>query len=176
MQTHSSETVGLPASVLTIGAFDGVHRGHQALISRAVSRAKALDVPSVAYTFDPPPKVYFQQALSLMPLEEKLDKLENLDLDHVIVARFDENYAARGTEDFLAELSLMNPDEVWVGRDFRFGRLQSGDLATLGSRFSIRVLEPTRCSRGEIISSTRVRRLRARGSLLEAKMLLGWSA
>ena len=176
MQAHPSEKVRLPASVLTIGAFDGVHRGHQALISRAVRRAKALGIPSLAYTFDPPPKVYFQHALSLMPLEEKLDKLENLGLDRVIVARFDEHYAARGTEDFLAELSTLNPDEVWVGRDFRFGRLQSGDLATLGSRFSVRVLEPARCSRGEIISSTRVRRLRAKGSLQEARMLLGWSA
>lgn len=176
MLVHCTEAVRFPASVLTIGAFDGVHRGHQALISRGVSRAKALGIPSVAYTFDPPPKVYFQQALALMPLVDKLEKLEDLGLDHVIIARFNEQYAARGTEDFLAELSTLNPEEVWVGRDFRFGRLQSGDLSTLGSRFNVRVLEPTRCSRGEIISSTRVRRLRAKGSLLEARMLLGWSA
>jgi FAD synthase len=70
MLTHPAEALRLWDSVVTMGAFDGVHRGHQALIRRAVDRAARLGVPSVAYTFDPPPKAVFGDALllGLVPL------------------------------------------------------------------------------------------------------------
>jgi len=176
MRVHGSGVLELPASVLTIGAFDGVHRGHQVLIRQTVSRAEEMKVPSIAYTFDPPPKAFFGGAQVLTTGEEKTRRLAGLGLDHAVVAGFDEAYAARGPEEFLEELAAVNPLEVWVGRDFRFGRSQAGDVETLGAHFTTRVLEPVRCARGEIVSSGRVRALRAKGSLREARMLLGWDA
>jgi riboflavin kinase/FMN adenylyltransferase len=168
--------LSLLGSVLTIGTFDGVHRGHQALIRRAVHRAARAGMPSVAYTFDPPPKAFFQDAPTLTPLPEKVRRLEALGLDHVIVARFDAGYAARDAEDFLDEIADLGPVEVWVGPDFRFGRGGAEDTRTLGARFATRSLEPVRCEGGRTISSTRVRGLLAQGEVGEAERLLGWSA
>lgn len=174
MQTHPADSLRLPGSVATVGAFDGVHRGHKALIRRVVERAAELGVPSVAYTFDPPPRVYFEGVPMLSPLPEKLRRLRTLGLDHVVVAAFDASYTSRASEDFLEELAMMNPAEVWVGPDFRFGRGQSGGVGTLASRFTIRVFELVCCRSGEAISSSRVRGLLAKGAIAKAGDLLGW--
>jgi riboflavin kinase/FMN adenylyltransferase len=176
MLTHPAEALRLWDSVVTIGAFDGVHRGHQALIRRAVDRATRLGVPSVAYTFDPPPKAVFGDAPVLTARPEKARRLEALGLDHAVVATFDAAYAARSAEDFLEELADLNPFEIWVGPDFRFGRGQAGDVKMLAQRFAVRTLEPVQCLKGRVISSTRVRELLQRGALGEAQSLLGWNA
>lgn len=175
MRVYSACTLSLPGSVVTIGAFDGVHLGHQALVRYAVSRAATFGVPSVAYTFDPPPRVYFQDAPLLAPIHEKVYRLSRLGLDHTVVARFDADYASRSVEDFLEELADLNPQEVWVGADFRFGREQAGDVHTLGKRFATRVFEPVRCEDGRVISSTRIRALKVHDALGEADCLLGWN-
>jgi riboflavin kinase/FMN adenylyltransferase len=175
MLVQASEMLKLPASVVTVGAFDGVHRGHQALIRRVLDRAECLEVPSVVYTFDPPPRAYFQGVPVLTPLTEKLRRLESLGLDHVVVADFDAARASQSVEDFLEELAALNPKEVWVGPDFRFGYGRAGDVHTLGEHFATRVFEPVKCRKGEIISSSRVRGLLARGGVIEAHELLGWS-
>lgn len=174
MLTHPAEALRLWDSVMTIGAFDGVHRGHQALIRRAVDRAARLGVPSVAYTFDPPPKAVFGDAPVLTARPEKTRRLEALGLDHAVVATFDAAYAARSAEDFLEELADLNPFKVWVGPDFRFGRGQAGDVKMLARRFAVRSLEPVQCLKGRVISSSRVRDLLRRGALGEAQSLLGW--
>ncbi len=176
MMTHPSEVLHLWDSVVTIGAFDGVHRGHQALIRRAVDRAARFGVPSVAYTFDPPPKAAFGGAPVLTGLQEKVRRLEALGLDHAVVAAFDAAYAARSAEDFSEELADLGPFEIWVGSDFRFGRNQAGDAKMLAQRFAVRMLEPVHCLRGRVISSSRVRALLAGGALGEAQNLLGWNA
>ena len=176
MLTHPAESLRLWDSVVTIGAFDGVHRGHQALIRRAVDLAARLGVPSVAYTFDPPPKAVFGDAPILTPLPEKTHRLEALGLDHAVIATFDAGYASRSAEDFLGELADLNPFEVWVGADFRFGRGQAGDVKMLAQRFAVRTLEPVLCPTGRAISSSRVRALLQRGALGEAQSLLGWNA
>lgn len=176
MRVHRDGALRLPGSVVTVGAFDGVHLGHQALIRRPIERAARLGVPSVAYTFDPPPKAFFRNAPILISPPEKIRRLEVLGLDHAVVARFGPGYAARDAEDFLEELAGLGPVEVWVGPDFRFGRGGDRDLRTLGARFATRSLEPVRCGGGRTISSTRVRGLLARGAIGEAEGLLGWSA
>lgn len=176
MLTHPAEALRLWDSVVTVGAFDGVHRGHQALIRQAVDRAARLGVPSVAYTFDPPPKAVFGDAPVLTPCPEKTRRLEALELDHAVIATFDAAYAARSAEDFLEELADLNPFEVWVGRDFRFGRGQAGDVEMLARRFTVRMLEPVQCLKGRVISSSRVRDLLNRGARDEARSLLGWNA
>lgn len=75
MRIHPANTLVLPASVVTVGAFDGVHLGHQVLIRQAVARARTLGVPSVVYTFDPPPRCYLQRVPILTPLDSHIDTL-----------------------------------------------------------------------------------------------------
>lgn len=174
MHTHAAGTLSLPASVVTIGAFDGVHRGHQALILRATKRAERLSLPTVVYTFDPPPRSYLRGAKVLTSLPEKLRRLETLRVDHVVVAKFDAGYMSRTASDFLQELAAFRPAEVWVGSDFRFGPDREGDVNTLAACFAVRVMDPVRCSSGKTISSSRIRALVTQGALSEAWALLGW--
>src|SRR5258708_5486599 len=82
MRAHLPGGLRLGASVVTIGAFDGVHRGHQALICAAIAKADSLGTPSVAVTFDPPPKAHFAGAAILTAIDEKLRRLAMLGVDH----------------------------------------------------------------------------------------------
>jgi len=167
------DQLALPASIVTIGAFDGVHRGHQALISRAVAEARAAGIPSVVWTFDPPPKVFFGRARQLAPLSEKLARIARLGPDYIVLASFCRSYAARSAEDFLTDLARIAPRRIHVGADFRFGALQSGDVALLARHFDIAPAPVVLCAAGEAISSTRIRGLRAEGRLHEARALQG---
>ncbi|MCB2065170.1 MAG: FAD synthetase family protein [Erythrobacter sp.] len=152
-------TLELQASVIAIGAFDGVHLGHQKVIGSAVASARRLRCPSVVYTFDTPPKAFFAGAQVLTTVEEKLRRIGRIGADCAIVARFDRAYAARSAEDFIAELAKLNPREIWVGADFRFGARSSGDVALLARSFNVKVVDAVRCELGKVISSTRIRQL-----------------
>ncbi|WP_349361062.1 FAD synthetase family protein [Stappia sp.] len=171
---HPHDTLALSASVVTVGTFDGVHRGHQTLLKRIVARARAAGVASVVYTFDPPPKTVFAGVRQLTPVAEKIRRLSHFGIDHIVVARFDAAYAARPAEAFLQELARLNPLETWVGADFRFGRGRSGDVARLARCFDVRVVSDVACAGGDRISSTRVRSLLAAGREEEARHLHGW--
>lgn len=130
----------------------------------------------MVYTFVPPPRAYFHGVPVLTSVPEKLRRLEVLGLDHVVVASFDATQASRSVEGFVEGLSALNPEEVWVGPDFRFGHRRMGDAHTLGKVFTTRVFESVKCREGEIISSSRVRALLAQGAVVEARDLLGWGA
>jgi riboflavin kinase/FMN adenylyltransferase len=172
MRIHAANTLVLSASVVAIGAFDGVHRGHQKVIGEMVKKSKALGVPSVVYTFDPTPRSYFEGANPLSSIEEKLRRLFDLGVEHVVVANFDITYLTRSVADFIRELTNLSPTEVMVGKDFRFGRGREGGLEDLAEYFSVRVIDAVRCSRGEVISSSRIRRLISEGKMVEALSLL----
>lgn len=175
LRVLKDKTLKLSASVLTIGALDGVHKGHQTLISRAKMRARKFNVPLVVYTFDPPPRVYFNKStLLLTPLAEKIKWLSLLGVDYVIVAPFNANFMEREVHSFLTELADLNPLEIWEGHDFQFGKNREGNVDTLRKHFSVQVLEPIRCNSGEIISSSRIRILIKEGMVSQAKQLLGW--
>lgn len=174
MKVHAPRTLQLPASILTIGALDGVHLGHQDLIRQARESADTRGVPLVVYTFDPPPRVFFKRTPMLTTLAEKVDRLRQLGVDHVIVAPFDADYVSRGVQAFLEEIVATNPLEVWEGSDFRFGRNRDGDIHTLQERFCVRIVEPIRCEDGQIISSSRIRELLHLNHLKQAQALLGW--
>ncbi|PGT76581.1 FAD synthetase family protein [Bacillus sp. AFS040349] len=174
MIVHEEKTLKLPLSILTIGALDGVHRGHQTLISRAKKRALEFGVPLVVYTFDPPPRVFFRNTIQLTTLNEKLEKLRLLGVDHVVVASFDKNYVGTEVGSFLDEIGGLNPLEIWEGQDFHFGKNREGNINTLKERFNVRVLEPMRCSSGEVISSSRIRLLISEKMIAQAEQLLGW--
>ena len=172
-QVLSDRQIDLSASVMAIGAFDGVHRGHQALITAAVQDARAAKVPSVVWTFDPPPKVVFGRVPQLCSLEEKLARIAKLGADYIVVASFDRHYASKSAAEFLDDLAKCHPACIHVGQDFRFGHKQSGDVVDLGQRFAVRVAQPVNCDAGEPVSSTRIRALRAAGRQTEADALQG---
>lgn len=174
MEKHVDETLTLPGSVIAFGAFDGVHQGHQAVIKEAVIKARILGVPSLVYTFDPPPRHCFQGARILTPVPQKLVRLEQLGIDHVVMARFDELYASRHPLDFVNKLMNLNPLEITVGEDFRFGNNRKGDIKLLAQYFRVQITQSVCCSDGMLISSTRIRQLISQGEMQQSYSLLGW--
>lgn len=135
----------LGASVVTIGAFDGMHLGHQALVRRMVAEARALGLPSVVWTFDPPPRVFFTGVQQLSTLDEKLVRMATIGPDHIVVASFTETYRQRSAEDFIEGLRRIGPARILVGADFRFGAQQTGDVELLARHFDVKVFDPVRC-------------------------------
>jgi riboflavin kinase / FMN adenylyltransferase len=176
MKTHMYSSLELPHSIVAIGAFDGVHRGHQTVIRQAVQRGRKLKVPSVVFTFDPPPRVFFQGARMLTTVDEKLAKIEKLGAKHAVVAKFDEVYAARSAYEFIDCLAKLNPAEIMVGGDFRFGKDRLGDVSLLEKYFKVRVTKPVCCPQGSVISSSRIRQLISEGEIPLSNTLLGWPA
>jgi FAD synthase len=173
LRVHAPTELLLAGCILTIGAFDGVHRGHQRLVGAAVASARLHGLPAVVYTFDPPPKVAMGRVAALSSRDEKIDRLGALGPDHIVVAAFNESYRMRSAQAFVAELGLLNPQTVWVGAGFRFGAGRAGDANLLRRYFVVRTVAPLR-SGGVIISSSRIRSLRERGDLAAAEALLGW--
>lgn len=151
LTVHFGNSLSLPVSVIAIGAFDGVHRGHQKLIDSALQQANELQVPLVVYTFDPPPKVYFQNAMRLTSLMEKLYRFDRLGAHYVVVEHFDILYSSRGAEDFHTNIRKLNPLGIWVGSDFMYGVNRQGNVNTLGQHFSVHTVEPVCCDSGEVI-------------------------
>lgn len=174
MAFHQAETIFFKASLVAIGSFDGVHKGHQALILKMVEKSKQLGVPSVIYTFDPPPRVYFKKGIEITPIKEKVKRIRSLGVDYVIVAHFDDHYLNRSVYSFITELFALHPLEVFVGNDFRFGKDRSGTIEDLKEYFRVRVIEKVCCDKGKVISSTRIRELILNGKKREAQKLLNW--
>jgi riboflavin kinase / FMN adenylyltransferase len=173
MRISEQNQLKLENSVVTIGAFDGIHRGHQALIKKAKLQANLYGVPLVVYTFDPPPKVYFQNQSMLTSLPEKKRFLEALGVSYTVFASFDEAYAARSAQDFIDELNDVNPREIWVGPGFNFGKGKSGSLEDLNNAFNAYQHPVVTCPKGEVISSTRIRKLFEHKETKQAYDLLG---
>ncbi|MBU2031490.1 MAG: FAD synthetase family protein [Alphaproteobacteria bacterium] len=171
-QVVTDRQIVLSGCVLAIGAFDGVHRGHQRLIAGAIADARAAGLPAVVWTFDPPPKVFFGRAIRLSPLHEKLARIAALGPDWITVASFNATYAARSAESFIADLARIAPRRIHVGADFRFGARQSGDVGLLARHFDLALAEPVICAGGEVISSSRIRTLKMQGRAQDAATLL----
>ncbi|HEY3318678.1 MAG TPA: riboflavin biosynthesis protein RibF [Coriobacteriia bacterium] len=174
------ETFG--RAVVSIGVFDGVHLGHQALIRDAVSLARKRETLAAVVTFDRDPDRVVDPAHAapqLLELPDKLDLLATLCPDVVLVIPFDAEVAAMPPDAFLDELLLpvFSPVAVVVGHDFRFGARAAGDLATLatyGERHGFEVVgHPLVRVDGEPVTSTRVRALVSAGAVADAARLLG---
>lgn len=153
--------------VVTIGNFDGVHQGHQALLKKVTDKAKTLGLPSVVITFEPQPKEYFAEGKSdvprLMRWREKFYALSNCGIDKVLVVRFCSRFAALTAEEFIQRLLVegLNAKSVIVGDDFRFGKARQGDFEFLkktGDKIGLTVESmPSVVWQGERVSSTRIR-------------------
>lgn len=176
METHFYSSLELPRSIVAIGAFDGVHHGHQTVIRQAVQRGRELKLPSVVFTFDPPPRVFFQGARMLTTVDEKLAKIAKLGAKHTVVDRFDEVYASRSAYEFIDCLAKLNPAEIMVGEDFRFGKGRMGDVSLLKKYFKVSITKPVCCPQGSVISSSRIRQLISEGEIHLSNALLGWPA
>jgi riboflavin kinase/FMN adenylyltransferase len=173
VERYPPDTLRLPGSVVAVGAFDGLHLGHQTLLRGAVRRARERRVPTVVYTFDPPPRAHFAGARILTPLDEKLQRLAALGVSHAVVAPFDDHYARRAPDTLIDELQQLGAEEVWVGEGFRFGARRSGDIELLKHSVAVHVHPTVLCSNQLPISSSRVRELLANHAYDRAGELLG---
>jgi riboflavin kinase/FMN adenylyltransferase len=182
VRLDSLEPRGWPAPALAVGNFDGVHRGHQALVALAMSDARAAGGTSVVLTFDPHPSRVLSPdrvPASLMTLDQKAEILAGLGVDRLAVLPFTVELSRHEPEDFAREVlqRALGARVVVVGSSFRFGRGRSGDLDTLrrlGDELGFRVhgLRPV-ISRGGPISSTRIREALLRGAVDAARDVLG---
>ena len=170
-------------SVVCIGAFDGLHRGHQALVGHAIARARVLELPAVALSFEPLPREFFARgekpARLLLP-RAKFEGLRALGVDMVGLLRFNDVLSSMSAEEFVGKILVdrLSACEVWVGPDFRFGKGRTGDVALLQAHgadngFIAGQIEPVHDADGERISSSRLREQLTQGDLKAAAAGLG---
>src|SRR5947208_2933978 len=134
--THGSLQATGGRCALTIGNFDGVHRGHRALIDRVAAKARELKLASCVLTFEPHPREFFSRDAAparLTRLRDKLELLATTGIKRVHIVRFDAHFASLPAERFVEDVLLRGLGTRWllVGRDFRFGARRAGDFATL---------------------------------------------
>lgn len=168
--------------VATIGNFDGVHRGHQRLLTLLRERASQMQLPMVVLLFEPQPCEYFnpeQAPARLYRLREKLQALRQCGVDHVYCLKFDKKLANMAPADFAEHIifAQLNAKFLLLGADFRFGRERSGDLAFLSELAHKKgcIVEtcPDFCTDETRVSSTQIRHELYLGELDRAKALLG---
>ncbi|MEJ2760762.1 MAG: bifunctional riboflavin kinase/FAD synthetase [Gammaproteobacteria bacterium] len=178
---HNLKAVHRPC-VATIGNFDGVHLGHQAVIRQLQRHAAELGLPAVVITFEPQPMEFFAPEAAparLTPFREKLELLDQYAVDRVFCLRFRRSLAMLAAEDFVEDLLVdrLGIRRVIVGDDFRFGRGRQGDvslLTRLGRRHGFQVIPTeTYYCEGERVSSSRIRNHLAAGEFEAAARLLG---
>lgn len=170
-----------PASVVTLGNFDGVHRGHQAVLDQVVAAARARGEQAVALTFDPHPRLVHRPEEPLVPivsLPQRLDLLAQRDLDATVVVHYTLDFAQQTPEEFVrnALVETLNASVVIVGHDVRFGRNNSGDFATmreLGAAHGFDVIAIDDVGEERRWSSTWVRESLTLGRVAAAAEVLG---
>lgn len=171
----------LRGATVAIGNFDGVHRGHQALLAALRREAEKRDRPAVVVTFEPHPRTFFgEQLFRLTPPDEKARVLRALGVSPMVVVPFDAALASTSAEDFAADLTrAIAPSAIVVGEDFRFGRDRTGSMATFARAedppaFRLvtvpTLLDPT----GAAYSAARIRDALAEGAVGPAADLLGY--
>ncbi|MGH8232849.1 MAG: bifunctional riboflavin kinase/FAD synthetase [Rhodanobacteraceae bacterium] len=169
-------------SVLAIGAFDGLHRGHAALLARVCERATALGLTAAAVSFEPLPRGYFSPVplRRLSSVHEKLRGFTDAGIERLLLLRFNARLVAMTAEDFVRDVLVarMGAREIWVGSDFRFGHNRTGDVELLRSMqgqgdFEVRVLDAISSTDGERVSASRVRGALGTGDFAHALWLLG---
>ncbi|WP_119153090.1 bifunctional riboflavin kinase/FAD synthetase [Caldimonas tepidiphila] len=176
-----------PACALTIGNFDGVHRGHQAMLALLSNEASHRGLPTCVLSFEPHPRDYFAAKAArpelaparIATLRDKLGELKRCGVDQLVVLRFDERLASLPAEDFIREVLVegLGAKYVLVGDDFRFGAKRAGDYAMLDAAGDTLGFDVARMNSYEVhglrVSSSAVRDALARGDMEAAAALLG---
>jgi riboflavin kinase/FMN adenylyltransferase len=166
----------------TIGSFDGVHLGHQAVLKQLAAQGRERQLPVTLVTFEPQPREYFvpdDVPPRLTRFREKLEVLEHCDIDRVVCLRFNATLAALSAEEFIHKIVLdgLAVKYLLVGDDFRFGRQRAGDFSLLeqtGKLHGFPVVKMETYNAGnQRVSSTRVRAALRDGDLTSAEALLG---
>jgi len=172
---------------LAIGNFDGVHRGHQALLARLREVASKMGIESAVMTFEPHPREFFaaragdssKAPTRIASLRDKLQSLAKARVDRVVVEHFNEHFASLSPQEFVEKILVQGLHVKWliVGEDFCYGSKRVGNVATLiaaGKQYGFHVeSQPTVTSSGARISSSAVRSALAQGDFAEAEVLLG---
>jgi riboflavin kinase/FMN adenylyltransferase len=173
----------LRGAVVAIGNFDGVHRGHRALIAEAKVQAEARRSPLAVLSFEPHPQEYFKpspESFRLTPLRAKARLLSDLGVDALFALTFDGDMARRTPQDFVLNVLVngLGISGAVVGHDFEFGQRRAGNLATLSymgemEGFTVTAFDTVTASGDEKISSTLIRRMLKEARPEEAARLLG---
>lgn len=173
----------VPKAVVTIGTFDGVHRGHQEILRNMVNRAKELGGESVVVTFYPHPRQVLNHDSGIRFIstqEEKIRHLEVLGIDNLIIINFTKEFAAIPSEDFIKDFIVKNiqPTVLIIGYDHHFGKGRTGDfdmLYELGSQYHFKVEKIQEQDVDNVaVSSTKIRHFLENGDIKHANMLLGY--
>jgi riboflavin kinase/FMN adenylyltransferase len=168
-------------SVVAVGAFDGVHRGHQELLAEVCRRAREMEAMPAVVSFEPLPRAFFSRRPlpRLGSVRDKLVGLQRAGIVRVLMLRFNTALTNMSAEDFVRRVLVarMGAREVWVGGDFRFGHKRAGDFALLERMgrelgFAACAMPPVKVD-GERVSSSRIREALARGDFFAAQVLLG---
>lgn len=186
LPSHPLETLpaGLTGGAVAIGNFDGVHRGHQALLARTIADARALSAKAVVLTFEPNPRTYFRPEEPVFRLTEppaRARLLTALGLDGLVVATFDGALSSLSADAFIDMVlaGRLKARSITVGEDFRFGAKRTGTTATLaeaGKRhgFAVDVVAPVSDGDGDRFSSSGIREALADGDVGLANRGLGY--
>ncbi len=180
------DTLGAPlcerGAVVCVGAFDGLHLGHRALIQSAAASARTQGLPLVALSFEPLPREFFAREAKPPRLtlpRAKIDGFATLGCEVIGLLRFNAAMAAMSPEMFVERLLVnrLSAREVWVGRDFRYGHKRAGDFVSLENSgrtngFTVRSIEDVSVD-GERVSSSRIRAALLEGDLSTVSHLLG---
>lgn len=169
--------------VLTIGNFDGCHRGHQAILAQLCASARARSLPAVVLLFEPQPNEFFapleRTPARLMRLRDKVRFLQTTAVDYLLCLRFDRTFAALTPDEFIREILIdrLNVKQLIIGDDFRFGAQRAGDFETLtqaGLDYDFAVQDNESFLQGcARISSTRIRQALAEDDLTLTAQMLG---
>ena len=174
----------LKGGVVGIGNFDGVHRGHQAVLERVMEEAASLGVPGYLMTFEPHPRAFFNPQkpfFRLTPPHAKAEIVQAFGLDGMLILPFDAAFAAREASEFVEDILARRLGIVHAvtGYDFHFGRKRAGSPDYLRSSgkalgFGVSIVERVHDEGGQTISSSRIRDAIAKGETVEANALLGY--
>lgn len=184
MKQHTSayNFDGEKATVVTIGTFDGVHRGHRKIVDRLIASAQGNDLESVVLTFFPHPRMVVQKGSNIKlinTIEERVQLLEATALDHLIVHPFTHEFSRLSAEEFVEEILVkqLNAKRVIIGYDHHFGRNRNAnidDLRKFGKQYGFDVEEISKQDIDDVaISSTKVRKALEGGDLALANEFLG---
>lgn len=184
IEGHDVLPAALRGAVVAIGNFDGVHRGHQAVLERALAQAHEAGVPAIVLTFEPHPRAFFQPDVPLYritPAPMRARLLGLMGFDAVVEQRFDRAFAELGAEDFITRVLVkgLGISRAVTGFDFHFGHKRQGGPAFLmeaGARhgFAVTLVDAFRDEGAQVVSSSRLRGLLEEGAVAEAAGLLGY--
>lgn len=184
LYTGNSEIKTEKSKIATVGTFDGVHQGHLNIIELLISKAKELNGKSILITFDPHPRTVvsggFKNQL-LTTLDEKVELLNKLGVDEVLVINFTKEFAQLTYEEFIKEIIVykVNAEHIIIGHDHKFGKDRNGNedkLRELAEKmnFYVSAVEAKKVD-NEIVSSTKIRNALTEGRIKEANKYLGWN-